>query len=170
MNFLEQMTLYYKGEWLEALLLAAFAVVAGGVAFAAWQYSQQNALLKGMLYPLVFISVVGVAVGGFGVYNNSQRINQFPSQYQQDTKAFVKTEYQRFEGSNGVNKWWLPLKITWATLIVLGLFLTFLMSGAFWHGLAIGFFIVGTAGLVIDGFAHHRAQVYTEALRSHSIS
>lgn len=165
MNFAEHLLLYYKGEWLEATLLSIFGLVAGCVAFAIWQPSAHNALLKGLFYPIACLAALTFFTGCFGVYNNSQRLQVLPAQFVQTPAVLVNAEIQRFESSGGVNAWWLPLKALWTILLFLGVAVSFTTRSDFVQGLAIGIIVVGAMGFVIDGFAHHRAKVYTAALK-----
>lgn len=164
MDFAQHLVSYYKGEWLEAALLTAFGVTLAGVAVVMWQYAGQNGLLKGLFYPIAFLAAFTVMAGSFGVYNNQQRLATMPAQYVQNQTEFVQAERNRFEGKSGVNTWWLPLKVSWAVLAVVGIAVSFITRSDFVHGIAIGLVVIGAMGFVIDGFAHHRAKAYTAAL------
>ena len=164
MDFPQHLVSYYKGEWLEAVLLTAFGITTTSVAVMMWQHADQNALLKGLFYPIAFLATFTVLAGGFGVYNNSQRLATMPAQYAQNQVDFVHAEHKRFEGANGVNNWWMPLKVLWAVLVIAGIVVSFATRNDLTHGIAIGLIVIGAMGFVIDGFAHHRARVYTAVL------
>ena len=164
MDFAQHLVSYYKGEWLEAVLLTAFGLTTTSVAVVMWQHADQNALLKGLFYPIAFLAAFTVLAGGFGVYNNSQRLAAMPAQYAQSPTAFVQAESKRFESRNGVNTWWMPLKILWTALAVAGIAVSFVTRNDLTHGIAIGLIVIGAMGFVIDGFAHHRAKEYTAVL------
>ena len=164
MDFTQQLIGYYKGEWLEAALLSAFGLTMVAVVIAMWFFIDQNMLLKGLFYPIAFLALFTTLAGGFNVYNNSQRLAAMPTQYAENPKVFVQAEVQRFESKNGVNAWWLPLKLLWVALALGGVVATFSTRSDFVHGIAMGLVIIGAIGLVIDGFAHHRAKQYTSAL------
>lgn len=164
MDFTQNLITYYKGERLEAVLLAVFGVVTIGIAVVMWQNFNQNQMLKGLFYPFAFLAVFTFLVGSFGTFNNTRRLEKMPLQYAENPKAFVQAEIDRFEGKNGVNKWWLPLKITWAILAVAGIVLSFATKSDFINGIAIGLILIGAMGFIIDGFAHQRAKIYTTVL------
>ena len=168
MDFMQHLISYYKGERFEAILLTIFGSFAIAVAIVMWQNSSQNQLLKGLFYPIAFLGVFTLLAGGFGVYNNSQRLAIMPEQYRQSPVAFIQAERKRFEGHHGVNTWWLPLKLLWAALLLVGIAIAFINRNDVTHGVAIGLMVIGTMGFVIDGFAHHRAKTYTAALLAHS--
>jgi hypothetical protein len=164
MNLTQQLITYYKGERLEATLLTGFGLVIIVIAGAMWHYSNQNQMLRGMFYPIAFLSAVALFAGGFNAYNNHRRLDKLPTEYSKNPKEFVRRELQRFEGSNGVNHWWMPLKITWTILIVAGLILSFRTKSEWMNGIAIGLILIGATGFIIDGLAHQRAKIYTAAL------
>lgn len=165
MEFEQHLLTYYRGERFEAALLAAFGFLASGVAFAMWRSVDENSLVKGMIYPVAFLALLTVLLGSFGVYNNSRRLTDMPAAYQQAPAELVERETQRFEGRYGVNSWWLPLKLLWAVLILVGMTTTLLARSDFVQGVAIGLLVIGTMGFVIDGFAHQRAKIYTKTLQ-----
>ena len=166
MDFTQHLITYYKGERLEAILLAVFGFVTIGIASVMWQHINQNQMLKGLFYPIAFLGAFTFLVGGFNAYNNNQQLEKLPIEYSANQKEFVQTELQRFEGNNGVNKWWMPLKITWAILVVVGLVLSFTTKSELRNGIAIGLILIGAMGFIIDGFAHQLAKVYTAILRN----
>ena len=51
MDFAHDLVSYYKGEWLEAVLLTAYGIATTSVAVVLWQHADQNALLKELFYP-----------------------------------------------------------------------------------------------------------------------
>ncbi len=166
MDFAQHFVSYYKGEWLEAALLIAFGVALGGVAVVMCQHADQNTLLKGLFYPIAFLAAFSLLAGSFQIHSNSQRLETMPAQYAQNQAKFVQAEYNRFEGSNGVNTWWMPLKVLWAVLVIAGIVVSFATRNDLTHGIAIGLIVIGAMGFVIDGFAHHRAKVYNAVLLS----
>lgn len=87
-----------------------------------------------------------------------------PRQYVENKKAFIDSELSRFEGSKGVNKWWLPLNIAWTLCVLFGVLMYFLKDSYYAKGVAIGIVFLGFSGLVIDGFAKERAEKYTKEL------
>jgi hypothetical protein len=164
MDITQHIITYYKGERLEAILLAVFGLVTIGIATVMWQYTNQNQMLKGLFYPFAFLGAFTMIAGGFNAHNNNQRLDKLPTEYSANQKQFVQTELQRFEGNNGVNLWWMPLKITWAILVVVGLVLSFATKRELINGIAIGLILIGAMGFIIDGFAHQRAKIYTAVL------
>lgn len=166
MDFTQHLITYYRGERFEAILLTALGLVLLIIAIVMWQNINQNQMLKGLFYPIAFLAVFTLSAGGYNTHSNNERINSLPVQYVTNQNELVKTEFDRFEGTNGVNKWWMPLKLTWALLVVSGMILSFMAKSELVNGIAIGLIFFGSLGFIIDGFAHQRAKIYTKALHS----
>ncbi len=164
MDFAQNLITYYKGERFEAMLLTILGIFLIGIACFMWQYQSQNQMVKGLFFPIAFLAIFTLLAGGFGAYNNSQRLEHLPLKYAENPKQFVQSEIDRFEGKNGVNTWWMPLKITWTILTVAGIALSFLTKRDLINGIAIGLILIGAMGFIIDGFAHQRAKIYTAVL------
>jgi hypothetical protein len=163
-DFSEMLLDYYKGERAEAVLLAVLGVFLWVACWLVWRHMPTNAMLKGLFYPLVLLALTGLLAGAFNAWNNHQRLQKMSRAYQEDPQAFVGQEVARFEGKGGVNAWWVPLKITWTICLLLGLLLSYLKPHGFVHGVALGLILWGCFGLMVDGFAHQRARVYTAQL------
>ncbi|HZK92868.1 MAG TPA: hypothetical protein VFC67_01570 [Prolixibacteraceae bacterium] len=103
MDFTQHLITYYKGQQFEAVLLTALGVVLLFIAIIMWQHLNQNQMLKGLFYPIAFLSVFSLFAGGFNSYSNNQRINNLPLQYATYQNEFARSELYRFEGMNGVN-------------------------------------------------------------------
>lgn len=169
MEFEKHLVDYYKGEWLEATLLTVFGMTIAVISVMMWHYAHQNTLLKGLFYPIVFLAIFTSLTGGYGMYNNGQRLAVMPAHYVESPSAFTLAERNRFDGPYGVNTWWVPLKILWAVLTVVGISLSFFTRSDLTHGVAIGLMCIGVVGFLIDGFAYHRAQIYTAALQAQNV-
>lgn len=164
MDFAETLIGYYKGERNEALWIAGFGVLTLIINVIIWKNMHSNDLLKGLFYPILLLGLLGLLAGGFNAGNNQKRLRELPLEYVADPSPFKIKEIKRFEGSNGVNTWWLPLKIIWSILLLIGIGLGFWSKSDWWNGLAIGLLLWGTLGWVVDGFAHQRAKIYTSEL------
>ncbi len=164
MNFAQNIIIYYNGERNEAILLTILGLVLTSVSIFIWQHPGKNQMMNGFFYPIVFLALSTLILGGFGVYNNTQRLERLPSLYSTNHNEFVKNEINRFEGPYGVNKWWVPLNIIWTLLLITGIVVSFATKKDLVNGIAIGLIFIGSIGFIIDGFAHQRAKIYTAEL------
>lgn len=163
MEFSESIISYYRGEKSEAIILLIFGVLVLVFLFGLlWKYPTD--LAKGLTYPISVFILIAVGAGIFNAYNNEKRLAQLPLKYFENKEAFIEEEYQRFEGQNGVNNWWLPLNIAWTLCILIGTSLYFFKDGFYSKGLALGIVFLGFSGLLIDGFAKERAAKYTKEI------
>jgi hypothetical protein len=161
MDFSETIIEYYQGERNEAVYLFIFGLILLVISIIIWFNLNLNEMLKGLFFPILLLTILSLFAGGYNVWNNQKRINIFPIEYIQDSEVFLKTEIQRFTAPNGVNSWWLPLKVFWTVLLILGLSITNLTKSDFIQGIAIGLIVWGCFGIIVDGFAHQRAKKYT---------
>ncbi|WP_194972668.1 hypothetical protein [Aquiflexum lacus] len=160
-DFAETVLWYYKSERNEALWLTGFGVMVVIIDAKILLNMNSNDMLRGLFYPLLFLGLLGLFAGGFNAINNQKRLAELPLEFAKDLRSFKIKEAERFEKSGGVNSWWMPLKIIWTGILLVGIFLGFWGVGDWWYGLAIGLLLWGVFGWVVDGFAHQRARIYT---------
>lgn len=161
MDFLTHLQEYYKGERLGAIVFTIAGVTFLLLCFLLWKQTTAASLGRGLIYPMLLVGIGGTIAGPLLLRSNNDRLHRFPEEYRADARAFVAKETARLEG---VNRAWIPLKITWTVLIAIGLSLAFMGGSPYWKGLGLGILLIGTLGHVVDGFAHERARVYTELL------
>lgn len=161
MDFTETIIEYYLGERNEAAYLFILGLILLVVSIIIWFNLNSNVMLKGLFYPILLLTMLSLFAGGYNVWNNQKRIEKLPIEYKNARQGFLENEIQRFTAPNGVNSWWLPLKVFWGSLLLLGLSITFLAKSDFIQGIAIGLIVWGCFGVIVDGFAHQRAKNYT---------
>ena len=160
-DFLPQLQEYYKGERLGAIWFTIVGVALLLLSLFIWKQSPPVSMGRGLLYPLLFVGICCIIAGPLLMRSNKDRLVRFPQEYQVDEQAFIIKETARLEG---VGRWWLPLKITWSLIILVGLVLAFIGTTPYWKGLGLGLLLIGAIGHVVDGFAHERANVYLDHL------
>jgi hypothetical protein len=165
MDFLHHMTEYYKGERLGAICYTISGVVFLLLAFTIWKVAAPGTITRGMLIPVAIVGLLGAGAGPFLLRSNNERLDRLPKEYSADPKAFVEKETTRM---TGVDKAWLPLKITWTLLLVIGVCMAFLGGTPTSKGIGLGLLLIGTAGHVVDGIASERSRIYIEHLIAHT--
>ena len=161
MDFLEHLTEYYRGERLGAICYTVAGILFLLLAFAVWRVAAPGTITRGMLMPLVVIAVLGSVAGPLLWRSNIERLVRLPQEYLADADALVARESARMEG---VERMWMPLKITWTALIVLGLSLAFLGGRPTWKGVGLGILLIGALGHIVDGIASERSRIYVARL------
>jgi hypothetical protein len=161
MDFLFHLNEYYKGERLGAICYTIAGVVFLLLAFAIWKVATPGTITRGLLVPCLIIGVLGAGTGPFLLKRNNERLVRLPEEYRNDPKAFVAKETARMAG---VHRAWMPLKITWTVLIIIGVALAFRGGTPTWKGVGLGLLLIGTVGHVVDGIASERSRIYIEQL------
>lgn len=165
MDFTETIIKYYQGERNEASYLFILGLILLVITIIIWFNLNSNVMLKGLFYPILLLTILYIFAGGYNVWNNQKRIEKLPIEYKNDRQVFLNKEIQRFTAPKGVNSWWLPLKVFWGLLLLMGLSITFLTKSDFIQGIAIGLIVWGCFGMIVDVFAHLRAKNYTFELK-----
>jgi hypothetical protein len=159
MDFLHHLNEYYQGERLGAICYTIAGIVFLLLAFAIWKVAAPGTITRGLFIPCLIIGVLGAGAGPFLLRSNNDRLERLPKEYQADPQGFIAKETTRMAG---VHRAWLPLKMAWTVLIVIGVSLAFVGGTPIWKGVGIGILLIGTVGHVVDGIASERSRIYIE--------
>lgn len=163
MDFLPHLLTYYRGERLNAIAMLIAGLVFLALFLLVWRQAAPGSMARGLLIPLALLAVIGAGGGPFLLKSNNARLNQLPKELAADPPAFIAKDAARI---TGVNRYWIPLKITWTAILVVGVILAFAGGSPYWKGLGIGLVLIGAMGHAIDGFASERAYRYLAHLRA----
>ena len=158
--FIEQLQFYFEkekdaamiGVVLGLFLLALYVLLKG--------YAKRHVVVKGFRYSLLFFALVGIS-GMYNVYNNSQRLYRYTTEYQKSPETLVAREVSRMAQ---MDNWWLPLTILWISLILIGLIIIFFQRNNVKTGIALGLILIGSTGYMVDLFVRGNASRYKQAL------
>lgn len=165
MAFLEAMKGYYEAEKSTGKGLFIFGFVIGAVCLFILFRKWNQALFKGMFFPLALLCAVSALAGPYLYWNNQRRLEQFPVEYQGQQKEFIEKELERFDGRKGVNSTWIYLKSLWAVLFLTGIIAIFVSHSNLLKGIALGLMMWACFGMVVDTFAEDRARDYAKELQ-----
>lgn len=161
MKFLENMIPYFQGEKLEALI---FILPLGLVCliFGGWLLSEgQQGFSKGVAITSItmglLLTIVGTTVG----FRTPTQVANLQAQFQVEPSATLEAEKARMEK---VNRAWPVYLSIWIAFGVIGIALRLLTQSEFLNGIAVALVFFAGVGLLIDGFADRRAQIYTGAI------
>lgn len=162
MDFYSHTQHWIKGELFESVVILAFAVMLLIIAVALWKFGT-TAGAKALILPLILISAVYLGVGASLQTSNQARLQNFPTQYQQNPTAFIHAEKKRVEDFQ------YQYKISKAVATVcfaIALVIFWLGLAPVWQGVALGLAFFGLTGLVVDYFSQERSQIYYQAIVS----
>ena len=161
MDLLPHLLTYFRGERFNGVAMTVAGVVFLTLALLVWKQAAPASMARGLVLPLCFLTFAGLGGGPYFWWSGAQRLERFPQELRNEPSTFLEQESARMAG---VNRIWLPLKITWTVLLVIGAFLAFRGTEPLWKGLGLGLILIGAMGHVVDGFASDRAQRYTAHL------
>lgn len=161
MELLPHLNEYYRGERLGGIVFTFVGALLLVCAVLLWTQGTPGSMARGMLVPILLVGLGGAAGGPFLVRSNTARLERMPQELKADAAAFIATDHARMIG---VNKAWIPLKIFWTVLLAGGVVLAFQGGAPYWKGLGLALLLAGALGHMADGFAHERANVYTQRL------
>ncbi|MGH9116527.1 MAG: hypothetical protein ACRD0A_01200 [Acidimicrobiales bacterium] len=160
MNLTQTLQGYFQGEKQLGIGLAVFGVLALGAAVWVWR-TQAGAFALWLLVPLVLIGA-GLGIAGTVLATKSQStIVTFTAQLQTEPDKLIAAETERMAK---VNASWPRLKMVWAAVTLVALFLLLAMRKEWASAFGLSLLLTATTLFFVDVFAERRATVYTAAL------
>jgi hypothetical protein len=161
MKLSDLMTGYLLGEKLESLV---FIVPLGllSVLFGAWLLAERSApFARGAGWPFLVIGLLLAGTGAVVGFRTPAQVERLTADFATAPEAARAGELARMEK---VNRAWSTYVALWATFAVAGLALRFALRSPLAHGVGAALLFFAGVGLLVDGFAEHRARGYAEAL------
>jgi hypothetical protein len=162
MKYLENMIPYFQGEKLEALIfilpLGLICLIFGGLLLSEGQQGFSKGVAITSITLGLLLTIVGTTVG----FRTPTQVANLQAQFQIDPLATLEAEKARMEK---VNRAWPVYLSIWIAFGIAGLALRLLTQSEFMNGIAVALVFFAGVGLLIDGFADRRAQVYTGAIQ-----
>jgi hypothetical protein len=152
--------IYFGAERTLGWILLGLGVTACMAAIVLWR-ARRDPVRKGLLFPVLLLALGGAIGGPMLALRSTRQLETFPRQASEDPAGFRAEELARM---GKVNANWLPLEITWVTLLGIGSAVAWRTRGV-WRGVAIGVAGLAAFALVMDLDAQARARAYTEALQ-----
>ena len=158
MKFLETMLPYFQGEKIEALVfilpIGLLCLVFGG-----WLLSEGHpGFARGVAIPFIAMGLVIAVIGGTVGLRTPAQTSQIQQSYSVDPAGTIKSEIVRMEKVNQAWRWYLAI---WVIFAIFGLGLRLFTTSDFLRGFGIAIVFFAGVGLMIDGFADRRAQIYS---------
>lgn len=157
------MSRYLLGEKLESLV---FIVPLGllSALFGAWLLTERfGPFARGAAWPFLVIGLLLAGTGAVVGFRTPAQVERLTAGFAAAPEATRAAELARMEKVNGA---WSVYVAVWATFAVAGLALRFALRSPLAHGGGAALLFFAGVGLLVDGFAEHRARGYTEALEA----
>lgn len=163
MNSLNFIHTYFTEEKIESIIFIIIGCISILLASFFWGIIKYS-FFKGMAYPLFFIGLIQVVVGGTVYSRVPKDIERVEQIVKNKTIHLQKTEITRMETvqQNFVMYKWIEI-----TLMAIGgllIILFYKSPQTFWKGLGLGLFIQASVMLWLDIIAYQRANIYMSEL------
>jgi hypothetical protein len=160
-KLIDVMSAYLLGEKLESLV---FIVPLGllSALFGAWLLAERSTpFARGVAWPFLAIGLLLAGTGATVAFRTPAQVERLARGFAAAPEATRAEEQARMAKVNGA--WPLYLAI-WAAFGAGGLALRFALRSETAHGAGAALLFFAGVGLLVDGFAEHRARGYTAAL------
>lgn len=152
-------------DWAKAEVFSSSFFILFGVLFFLASYGfwkmGQTELAKAFVYPTLVAGVLLLIIGIGLVYSNKSRIASFPSAYEKDASAFLKSEIERSKdtvaGYNNV------LRVVPMIILIAALLIVF-MNTPMWRAISITTIGMMVCILIVDSNAQARIEDYNKKL------
>jgi hypothetical protein len=154
---------YFTSERNESLLFVVIGIIAGLIACYG-MFAVKSNFSRGLFYPLFFIALVQVTVGGRVYMRTPSDIERVKTELK-TSPVELESELRRM---TVVISNFLTYRYIEIAFGLVGLFCIFSFKREnFWFGLGLGLFIQAAIMLCADYIAEHRAVEYTELIKAY---
>lgn len=155
-------------EWAKAEVFSSMFFILFGVIFLLatlgfWQMGKTE-LAKAFIYPTMVAGGLLLIIGFGLVYSNKSRITNFPTAYENDASAFVKTEIVRADKT--MAEYQTAVFRVIPLIIVIAALLFVFIDKPMWRAISMTTIAMMVVILSIDTNANARMEVYKEELVS----
>jgi len=151
---------WYNGEIFEGRFILGFGLILI-ISSLLFYFFGSAPSAKALLIPLLVIGLFFAVTGITMVNSNSKKMAKVEQIFQEDNKAFVKTEIKRVEGF----QYLYPLSIgVSAVSFIVALSLLYFSKSVNLQAIAMALIIFGAGFAFIDYFSKERATIYYEKL------
>ena len=161
MDILKTATDWAKAEVFSSQFFIIFGVlfVLGTIGF--WQLGKTE-VAKAFIFPTLVAGILLMIVGFGLLYSNKSRLASFPTAYNSNASAFVKSEISRAEKTIAEYKT-IVFKVIPLIIIVAALLLIFI-DKPIWRAISITTIAMMVVILLVDSNANARIEAYHEQL------
>ena len=163
MDILKTAIEWAKAEVFSSMFFILFAVLFLLATIGFWQLGKTE-LAKAFIYPTLVAGILLLIIGVGLVYSNKSRIANFPTAYEDDASAFLKTEIVRADKTMAEYQT-AVFKVIPFIIIVAALLFVFI-DKPMWRAISITAIAMMVVILSIDTNANARIEAYKQELVS----
>lgn len=163
MDILKTAIEWAKAEVFSSMFFILFAVLFLLATIGFWQLGKTE-LAKAFIYPTLVAGILLLIIGVGLVYSNKSRIANFPTAYEDDASAFLKTEIVRADKTMAEYQT-AVFKVIPFIIIVAALLFVFI-DKPMWRAISITTIAMMVVILSIDTNANARIEAYKQELVS----
>ncbi len=157
---INNMSSYFVAEKQESVIFIAVGLLAIGLSVWLWMNGHR---LKSMAYPLVFIALMQIVVGGLVYLRTDAQLSTLSAQLQVSPAAFKAEETPRMQT---VMKNFSIYKAVEMLLLIIGVgMIAFLQRHDMAAGIGVGLVLQAAFTLTLDIFAEARGADYLSAVQ-----
>ncbi len=158
MSFIDYTVNWCRGEIFEgwAIVTAGFVLLAATLGFRKLGTTE---LAKAIVIPILVVTLLTLALGGYLVVQNKIRIPAFQEEYRQDPAAFQEKELKRVDGFVSFYKYTFSAA---AVIMIAAVGLFFLGRTPLLKSIALAMMVFSFLLFIVDHFSRERALEYRE--------
>ena len=161
MDIVKTATTWGKDEVFSSQFFILFALIFIVASIGFWQLGKTE-VAKAFIYPSLVAGILLLAVGVGLFFTNKSRMNNFPTAYESDASAFVKSEISRAEKTVAEFKT-VVFKAIPIIIIVAALLIIF-VDKPIWRAISITTIAMMSVILLVDSNSSKRMEDYQEQL------
>ena len=141
----------YTNTWAKSEVTQGRVMIGIGILLLVALYSifrSQNELLKGALIPLTLLTVVLIGYGGYILYSRPAHAKESIALYRSSETEAIAKEKEKHINDNKAGK--TLMRFVYPGLMLISVIALFVVPGAYFKGMALGFVLLFASTYVID--------------------
>ncbi len=139
---------FYHGERTQNAVKCALGIALLTTVALLWRGVDTASFVGGLLQVLLALALVLVVRGAFGYRHCTHVLADLPPAPREEARM------------RGIEGWWVPRQMIWASLTIVGIALGSASGLPRWEGCGLGLVIFAAVSWIFDGFARARCDAY----------
>jgi len=139
---------FYRGERTQNVVKCALGIALLAAVALLWRGVDTASFAGGLLQVLLALALVLVVRGAFGHRHCTRILADLPPAPREEARM------------RGIEGWWVPRQMIWASLTIVGIALGSASGLPRWEGTGLGLVIFAAVSWIFDSFARARCEAY----------